>query len=295
MAGHGAGGGKLPLEPQHAMHGHTTKLPTVDSGAAHGKAHPKAEESMTLLVLMDGSTTSEYALETAIDWARGHPRATILLVHAIELVKFTAAFAGIGIEHAAFVDPNIFRNANEALIRRAKELLNLYGKAAKARTDATIKAFALVSDVDSPKDAALKFAAEHHVHTIFVGTRGLGTLQRWFLGSFSSAIVQNAKCDVCVVKVPPPGSHGFPEIRAAQKHWQSQTQPKGGHPLPPHTGTVAAPHQQSLGSGGAPAPKPMASVKPPAHQPMAADPAYQHIPTEESLSDRLARMNFKNG
>ena len=74
----------------------TPSKPTAVA-APHAQAAPSQSTeaaALKLMVLLDGSPTSEFALETAIDWARGHPRATLLLVHAIELVKFTAGKFG---------------------------------------------------------------------------------------------------------------------------------------------------------------------------------------------------------
>jgi len=50
------------------------------------------------------------------------------------------------------------------------------------------------------RDQAVQFAETNAIDTIFVGTRGLGAVKRFFLGSFSTHIVHHAHCNVFVAK-----------------------------------------------------------------------------------------------
>ena len=50
------------------------------------------------------------------------------------------------------------------------------------------------------REDAVDFAATNNIDTILVGNRGLGAVQRMWLGSFSQYIVNHAPCDVVVVK-----------------------------------------------------------------------------------------------
>lgn len=53
-----------------------------------------------------------------------------------------------------------------------------------------------------PDEAILKAIVEENVSHVIMGTRDLGSLQRAFLGSVSSAVVSNAKVPVTIVKKP---------------------------------------------------------------------------------------------
>jgi hypothetical protein len=41
--------------------------------------------------------------------------------------------SGVGVDHAAYVDPQLFTNANDAVVRRAKEMLAGYTQRAAAQ------------------------------------------------------------------------------------------------------------------------------------------------------------------
>lgn len=54
----------------------------------------------------------------------------------------------------------------------------------------------LLCAVKSAKAAAVEYAEQNHVDLIVVGTRGLGAVKSFFVGSFSQYILANPKCDV---------------------------------------------------------------------------------------------------
>lgn len=51
-----------------------------------------------------------------------------------------------------------------------------------------------------PGPSIIKFADDHHVDLIVMGSRGLNALQEVVLGSVSHKVAQNAKCPVMIVK-----------------------------------------------------------------------------------------------
>ncbi|MOA44126.1 Stress response protein NhaX [compost metagenome] len=52
----------------------------------------------------------------------------------------------------------------------------------------------------SPADVILKYAKSHDNDVIVIGSRGLGTIREFVLGSVSHNVVQNAKIPVLVIK-----------------------------------------------------------------------------------------------
>jgi nucleotide-binding universal stress UspA family protein len=50
------------------------------------------------------------------------------------------------------------------------------------------------------REQVVDIARQQQVESIVVGSRGLGSIQRMFLGSFSHYIIHHAPCDVIVVK-----------------------------------------------------------------------------------------------
>jgi nucleotide-binding universal stress UspA family protein len=51
-----------------------------------------------------------------------------------------------------------------------------------------------------PADMILTLAAEYKSDLIVVGRRGMRGLERFLMGSVSTAVINHAKCDVLVVK-----------------------------------------------------------------------------------------------
>jgi len=53
---------------------------------------------------------------------------------------------------------------------------------------------------DQPADMILTLASEYKVGLIVVGRRGVRGLQKFLMGSVSSAVMDHAKCDVMVIR-----------------------------------------------------------------------------------------------
>eukprot|EP01112_Ceratiomyxa_fruticulosa_P008802 TRINITY_DN2280_c0_g1_i1.p1 TRINITY_DN2280_c0_g1~~TRINITY_DN2280_c0_g1_i1.p1 ORF type:complete len:125 (+),score=18.28 TRINITY_DN2280_c0_g1_i1:184-558(+) len=51
-----------------------------------------------------------------------------------------------------------------------------------------------------PRDAIINMVEKYMIDTLVVGTRGMSTIKKMFLGSVSSYCVTNAPCDVLVAK-----------------------------------------------------------------------------------------------
>jgi len=57
-----------------------------------------------------------------------------------------------------------------------------------------------VRPLGKPAEEILKMASKHHAELIVMGAQGLGAIDRFFLGSVSTRVVQHANCAVLVVR-----------------------------------------------------------------------------------------------
>eukprot|EP00808_Paulinella_micropora_P002444 g20772.t1 len=158
------------------------------------------------MVLVDGSLQGRQAFESAM---KHKEKGEVLhIVHAVETVR-----------PGPVEEPRevlFFDQLNESIKKRATGLLKGYSDMAQERGASPCKV-ALLED-DSPKDAVLRYAEEQKVGTIFVGTRGLGPVKAFFLGSFSQYVVQHAHCNVLVSKPESNGDPRRPWCHSAPAH-----------------------------------------------------------------------------
>src|SRR5699024_7534523 len=54
--------------------------------------------------------------------------------------------------------------------------------------------------IGNPATVIASYANEHGMDVVVVGNRGFGALKKWFKGSVSKKVANNAKCPVFVVK-----------------------------------------------------------------------------------------------
>jgi nucleotide-binding universal stress UspA family protein len=133
---------------------------------------------MKIIVGYDGSDAAKRALERAVGLAGDGGR--IMVVAAAE------SHARTGITEGARLDPSEIERRRKDL-EEAKQLL----------TERGIDAEAIEAQGD-PGDVIVEAAKDADLAV--VGSRGLNPLQRLFLGSVSSKVVQRAECDVLVVR-----------------------------------------------------------------------------------------------
>lgn len=61
-------------------------------------------------------------------------------------------------------------------------------------------------EVGPPADAVVRYAGEHQVDLIVMGTRGRGAVEQMLLGSVAAAVVRRAPCPVLTVRDPARGA-----------------------------------------------------------------------------------------
>ena len=96
------------------------------------------------------------------------------------------------------MDPKVFSGTNDALKRRGQRLAEKYRVQLKESGVENATVHVLASH--APKQASKDWVTENKVDVVFAGSRGLGAVKRFFLGSFSQFLVNNLECDVMITK-----------------------------------------------------------------------------------------------
>ncbi|KAI9159399.1 hypothetical protein H9P43_008739 [Blastocladiella emersonii ATCC 22665] len=144
----------------------------------------------TVLVALDHSLHSSYAAA----WAKDN-----LLNPATDLVVLVNV-RPIAVGHASFYEDmgQLVRDVEEENRASSHKLLQHYGYDLK-RLGFQVRAISIRGDTRSD---VVRKAQELNATVVVCGSRGLGTLQRAFLGSVSNYIVNHCSCPVLVIRPP---------------------------------------------------------------------------------------------
>jgi nucleotide-binding universal stress UspA family protein len=145
----------------------------------------KSDSTLRLLIGFDGSpgATETLRVVTARKWPAG-TEARVVYAAWPSLEFVSKPMVGQIADWLADEDLKIKRKIDEVV----RDL-----NAAGLNTSSVIKA-------ENPKQLLINEAESWKADCIFVGARGLGALERWRLGSVSSAIAARAHCSVEVVR-----------------------------------------------------------------------------------------------
>ncbi|MFA0888058.1 MAG: universal stress protein [Synergistales bacterium] len=139
-----------------------------------------------VVVAIDGSEVSKGVVDYAIHYANREKDAEMLFLHVVEPSEQREIFYR---GHVVSVppSPDDVRVEFQAFI--------------KARMDAVEEGIPKMSvslRSGSPYEQIVKFAEEENADIIMIGHRGLGNVQRFFLGSVAAKVVAHAPCSVYV-------------------------------------------------------------------------------------------------
>jgi nucleotide-binding universal stress UspA family protein len=149
---------------------------------------------MKILVCTDGSESSQKALEEASVIAQGCNvvEVTIIHVHDPSIDKTFPYYESISAEQ--------MKNFQDMMAEQKKEREKILSKASKFLEEKNIKTRTILKE-GHPSHTIVNVAKEEGFDMIVMGSRGLGGLKKFFLGSVSNAVVQEAEnCSVLVVK-----------------------------------------------------------------------------------------------
>ncbi|WP_017755676.1 universal stress protein [Calidifontibacillus oryziterrae] len=139
-----------------------------------------------ILVAYDGSELSKKALKMAIAFAKEDPNLFIEVVHVYQ-------FPTVAVGEGMFTPPPSvameYYNHAEEIVAEAKQELE------KTTTNCNV-----VLKEGSFAKNILDHAKETGCELILIGSRGLGGIKEYFLGSVSHQVVQHSKIPVLIVK-----------------------------------------------------------------------------------------------
>ncbi|MGB8024267.1 MAG: universal stress protein, partial [Nitrososphaeraceae archaeon] len=140
-----------------------------------------------VLAAIDGSQSSIDAAAYAAAMARKN-NAQLIVLHIL--------FSPLGYEYSSgkFGDETIPSSVKQ-IFRAAKNEAEQWFNKIKERTGEVIRTEVIVTDT-SVAGAIIRYAEEHNVDLIVVGTRGRSAFTKLLLGSVASAVVTYAHCPV---------------------------------------------------------------------------------------------------
>ncbi|MBW6464020.1 MAG: universal stress protein [Bacillota bacterium] len=153
---------------------------------------------MKILVCLDGSEKSKKVLEKASQIAAGCQVNDLAVIHVYE-PRLDPTSPSWGSRSHSLTDED---NAYMCRLReQEKEERQKYlQEAVKFFEEKSLKARAILKE-GHPAHTIVSTATEEGSDMIVIGSRGLGGLKKVFLGSVSSAVIQEAdNCTVAVVK-----------------------------------------------------------------------------------------------
>lgn len=139
-----------------------------------------------ILVPFDGSKASRKALDKAIQLAASD---SAIELDVLNVLQFPTLVVGEAMIAAPATLQKEFYDASEELLAEAKTLLDALPNPTKT-----------VQEDGQPAEAILTYAEKNGTDLIVIGSRGLGNIRSFVLGSVSHNVVQHAKIPVLVVK-----------------------------------------------------------------------------------------------
>ena len=150
---------------------------------------------MKILVCTDGSKQSQKTLLEASKIAGGCNADEVAIIHVYAHNPDYSFLRGKE-EVVTEEDIERFRELEEQHKKERKKILS---EAQKFFEQKNITARTIFKE-GQPSEVITRVASEEGFDLIIIGSRGLGGLKKLFLGSVSSAVVQEANCNVLTVK-----------------------------------------------------------------------------------------------
>ena len=139
-----------------------------------------------ILVGYDGSENSKRALRKAIELAKVLD-SEVRLVTVEDTIGYVPSLAGM------VYPPNLRQNLLKQGNALLEEAVNLAKEAGITNVSGSV-------EEGSPADMILAYASAYKADLIVLGRRGIRGIERFLMGSVSSAVVSHSGCDVLVVK-----------------------------------------------------------------------------------------------
>ncbi len=152
---------------------------------------------MKILVCTDGSVHSKKALEKAAEIASGCRVSELAVIHVYDNKPESSIFYW---DESTSISEEQIRQLRKIIVEDKEKRKNILLEALKFFEDKGIQVRTIFEE-GHPSHTIVQIAENEGFDMIVIGSRGLGGLNKIFLGSISSAVVQEAKdCSVLTVK-----------------------------------------------------------------------------------------------
>ena len=147
------------------------------------------------MVAIDGSVTAELALDFGLDLAVKYS-AEVLVVSVFDVISTSLVARGM-----VFTPTSTTKYLEELEAFHRKILVEAVEKAKKLKAKIKVSKELLIGRA---ADKIVETANEGDFDLIVMGSRGLGRVKEFFLGSVSDRVADEAKCPVLIVKEKTP-------------------------------------------------------------------------------------------
>ncbi len=144
---------------------------------------------MRVLFAVDDSTSARVAASALSQFA---PPDHLRLLHVVDVARY---------QHPSMpplIPPDYYVRMQDLLTKAGHLLLN----EVKAALPFEPRRVETEVEVGRPAETILEATARHHPDLLVLGSRGLDTLQEWFVGGVSYKVASQASCPVLLVKRP---------------------------------------------------------------------------------------------
>ncbi len=144
-----------------------------------------------ILVPIDGSKSADNALDFALDLARKYS-AEVMITTVLEIPSLSLEASGMlytPVSTENFIEK--LRDFHEKILLDANNKANQFSPKLKVSTKLL---------QGRPADKIVETAKEGIFNLIVIGSRGLGGIKEFFLGSVSDRVADKASCPVLIVK-----------------------------------------------------------------------------------------------
>jgi len=145
--------------------------------------------SQNWMVAVDDSNQSSYAFNYA----------TQFMDKALDHLFLFNVHDEPTIVYGGYATPELLTSLHDVEEKRSKKILVHYGLKAK---ELGIKYTMMKGSAANAGELICKAVKQYSIHNVVTGRRDMGEVKRFFVGSTSKYIVENAECNVIVVKIP---------------------------------------------------------------------------------------------
>lgn len=144
-----------------------------------------------IMVAIDDSFATSSVLATAIEMAK-QSGASLAICHAVDETLFAQKMGEIMLSNSVKSIENNLRSEAQAFVDQAAEVARTAGVAVETRL--------IASEAKQVADMLAEAAEQWHADLLVVGSNGKRGIDRFFVGSVASRLVQKARTSLLLVR-----------------------------------------------------------------------------------------------